>query len=669
MAITHILSATTPDDPAYEIRPSHWNSAHAQLLTISGNTAGQSTYSGTNLVFEGGANATLSINGNTLVFSGGAGAAGNTGYISGGTTNASLGTVLFNNANGVSFGVDGQTVTASIASSLTNIRVSAGTTSNLLSAVTLADSNGISFGLNAGTVTAQHNALTSQSNQAFSADASSTFQTLTFQNSNGVSFSNNAGALRITHDLAGTSTGFAGANISGSMTHNSAGLNLSLSVAAPGAAAENNWFTLLGNVAGNSSASGSTIGLQGGNNITVSGTNNSQIIISAANQTNQTLGLYATGNSTQNSSSTFDARSVTFNAIGAVSMGYSNGSVQVSAPEISSLSATGNASLSSNGVTISIGANAAAISIGGNSTSAGAGYSNISSGTAVLAGGNNITLSQNGASITISAGAGGAGNTLSCFNNMDGWANSTTMQMLQSTSHVQPFILEAALSFAYLRIPMSLSNAASSTGVTTGNSSWSYGHTRSHNFVIYSRGVGASSLSLQSVASTQLTDQQSIQVSANANSTQFSYTNRATYQMSTGPVGFTHDYSSSAASLNFHTSGMTANTGLKMMEFPWATSLAAGDYWLAYGVSSSTASQYTAQGTRLFQIMSNYGMSQPNLAFGTIGAATNSSVGPYYGLGSVTTSGAAGTTASIPISAISTSGSHNKMFFQLCRIA
>jgi hypothetical protein len=52
----------------------------------------------------------------------------------------------------------------------------------------------------------QHPAwLTTQSGQAFSADAQSTFQTLVFQDSNGVSFSNNAGSLRVTHGLQYTS--------------------------------------------------------------------------------------------------------------------------------------------------------------------------------------------------------------------------------------------------------------------------------------------------------------------------------------------------------------------------------------------------------------------------------------------------------------------------------
>jgi hypothetical protein len=120
-----------------------------------------------------------------------------------------------------------------------------------------------------------------QSNQAFSAGAaSSAFQTLVFQDSQNISWSNNAGSVRITHNLAGTSTGFTGANISGSMTHDSSGLALSLSVAAPGAAAENNWMNLLGaNTAGNTTASGSTIGLSGVN-MTLSGTNNSQIVFS-----------------------------------------------------------------------------------------------------------------------------------------------------------------------------------------------------------------------------------------------------------------------------------------------------------------------------------------------------------------------------------------------------
>jgi hypothetical protein len=71
-------------------------------------------------------------------------------------------------------------------------------------------------------------------------------------------------------------------NLTGTTASNSAGFTLSLSANAPGAAAENNWFNLLGvNTAGNTTASGSTIGLSG-INCTLSGTNGSQIVVSVA---------------------------------------------------------------------------------------------------------------------------------------------------------------------------------------------------------------------------------------------------------------------------------------------------------------------------------------------------------------------------------------------------
>jgi hypothetical protein len=61
-ATTSALSATNL------VRPSDWNSAHNQYVTISGNTSGSSTMSGTNIVFGG-------TNGITLSASSAAGAA------------------------------------------------------------------------------------------------------------------------------------------------------------------------------------------------------------------------------------------------------------------------------------------------------------------------------------------------------------------------------------------------------------------------------------------------------------------------------------------------------------------------------------------------------------------------------------------------------------------
>lgn len=73
------------------------------------------------------------------------------------TAPISAGTVVFSNSNGVTFGQNGSTITASVnagGGGLTNINLSAGTTSNNLSNFVFSNSNGVSFGLNGSTVTA-----------------------------------------------------------------------------------------------------------------------------------------------------------------------------------------------------------------------------------------------------------------------------------------------------------------------------------------------------------------------------------------------------------------------------------------------------------------------------------------------------------------------------------
>jgi hypothetical protein len=60
-ALYHAYTQTVADGTATSVvRPSDWNSAHVQGQTISGNTAGASTFTGTNIIFQGGNNVTLS---------------------------------------------------------------------------------------------------------------------------------------------------------------------------------------------------------------------------------------------------------------------------------------------------------------------------------------------------------------------------------------------------------------------------------------------------------------------------------------------------------------------------------------------------------------------------------------------------------------------------------
>lgn len=141
------------------IGASDWNSGHAQLATLAGNTAGVSSLSGTNIVIAGGNNLTVSgiqgANAATISLSGGTVSAAPVNF-SAGTASGNLGSVVFSNSNNVSFGLDGSTITASasIATSLSDINLSAGSTSNNLSAAVFSNSNNVSFGLNGSTITA-----------------------------------------------------------------------------------------------------------------------------------------------------------------------------------------------------------------------------------------------------------------------------------------------------------------------------------------------------------------------------------------------------------------------------------------------------------------------------------------------------------------------------------
>lgn len=293
--VTHALSMTKADNPAYQNRPSHWNQTHAVTLDVQA-TEVSGAFSNANGISFGlsdtritashnaltsqsnqaasAANGsftfqTLSFsNANGLSFGTSAGPALTGSYtvpstaglisninVSAGTTSNNLSALTFSNANGVTFGLDGSTLTASVAvggGGLTNIRLSAGTTSNLLSAVTFANSNGVSFGIDASTVTAS--VATSLTNIRVSAGTTSNLlSAITFSNANGISFGIDASTITASHNaLTSQSTQYLA-------------------------------ITLGGNTAGTTSfhaTDNATIFLHGGNNITLSG-NGSTITISA----------------------------------------------------------------------------------------------------------------------------------------------------------------------------------------------------------------------------------------------------------------------------------------------------------------------------------------------------------------------------------------------------
>lgn len=124
------------------------------VVNVSGGTTSNALTAFASLVFGDANNVSFGLNGSTITAS--AGVAGPSGIaLSAGTTLASTGTVVFSNSNGISFGLNGNTVTAAVAGAgPAAINISAGTTSNFSSAFTFDDANGVSFGLNNGHLTA-----------------------------------------------------------------------------------------------------------------------------------------------------------------------------------------------------------------------------------------------------------------------------------------------------------------------------------------------------------------------------------------------------------------------------------------------------------------------------------------------------------------------------------
>ena len=129
-----------------------------------------------------------------------------------------------------------------------------------------------------------------------------------------------------------------------------------------------------------------------GGGITVSSNTGQRVDLSVAAQTNQSLGMYAVQNTTgQSSSTTMDARTLSIAGDGAVSVGYSGGSLRISAPTQTVQTQ-----------------NLHNVTLSGNTAGA---MAQISSGTMTLAGGSNITLSQAGNAVTIHGGAGTGSDT------------------------------------------------------------------------------------------------------------------------------------------------------------------------------------------------------------------------------------------------------------------
>jgi len=124
------------------------NSAYSSGVAIQG--SGTSVVGTGTVQFANSNGVTFGLNGSTITAS----AVSGPSIQGSGTDVVSAGTVQFANSNGVTFGLNGSTMTASVAVSAPNVTFSAGTASIATGSVVFASSNGISFGLTSNTITA-----------------------------------------------------------------------------------------------------------------------------------------------------------------------------------------------------------------------------------------------------------------------------------------------------------------------------------------------------------------------------------------------------------------------------------------------------------------------------------------------------------------------------------
>jgi len=274
-----------------------------------------------------------------------------------------------------------------------------------------------------------------------------------------------------------------------------------------------------------------------------------------------------------------------------------------------------------------------------------------------FAGSGGASVGMSNGSVVISAPAGGGGGaTLSKWAWPNLQFNNQTQQFLQSTFVVWPFMAEE-VSFDWLRFAKSVSMASTSFA-STANTTFSFNQAETHRLVMYSRGTGASSQSLQSVMSTSASIGFSLNVYyGSATNTSQGHTMGITYPMSTGTSSFSTQYNTSNLSIfAISTGNNTRLTGMKMFDIAWASSLTNGEYFMAYNVSTASTTQGTnLSGARL--LMSNIGMSMPNNTIGLFGSPNSNTIQWQSGMGSFTTVGGA-TTGSMGFSNISSSASH-----------
>lgn len=300
---------------------------------------------------------------------------------------------------------------------------------------------------------------------------------------------------------------------------------------------------------------------------------------------------------------------------------------------------------------------------------------NISAGTTsnnvsqlVFSNANGVSFGLDGSTITATINPSAAA-VESYYRNIDVWQGTgNTLTLGGSSNFVQPFNLPYDISISYLRVLLSNSFGSTTLG-STQNTTIAMRQTQTWFANIYSAGTGANSFSLQQVAGSQATMVMGISHTLGANTNQQTVSQAISYPVTGSSATFGTSYNP-GASINVSTTQLTQFNTNRFLDIPFATSLPAGAYWIAFQRSTATATTGGTQFTGCTHNNSYYFVTQFNSNFAQYGNASNVSTNNLQpGLGYWSTNANGSTSVSLALSHISTVASQPQIPFQFLRFA
>jgi hypothetical protein len=681
-----------------------------------------------------------SITSGTIVFTN---ANGVSFSINGQTLSASVAAVSSLSATGiVSISSNGNTI--SIGAPVQSINFSAGTTSNNLTNVVLSNSNGVSFGLNGSTITGSVAAQSAQTQNVVVPSAgtqTATSGTVIFSNSNGFSFGmSNSSVITASYTVPTQTVQTIGLYALGNTTQNSsttldarsisfqgAGIasvgysNGSVVISVPSGGGAGDGVNILAagtqtaNTTGSvlfSNSNGISFGMSNSSVITASfnGTLNSVVFSNANNitfgsagnttitasysQSNQNISLFALGNTTQNSSTVLGANVVSFNGLGIITAGYSNGSIQISAIQSNQTQSNiqavyDGANSISTGTIRFTNANGVSFSVNGQTISGSVAAQTVQT-IGLYALGNTTqnssttldarTLSFNAiGNITVGFSNGSIQLSYPIINTLNDYERepliaTTGVNMSIGSWYFEPFIIPAYISGGRINRIIGFGAATNNMLMATSSASFSSATvgTRSINvsymnsLALYQLGTGTNSTRLESLWSNTFSFglAQSVSVSTDGGSS-VHVTNAATlsyiasinsagsYTTTTLAASTNTSSASAAMACSAVTGGVSSIinmlSNIVIIPVGFNTTISAGNYWLAQAWTGGTTTAGTV-GTA-FTYSQNINLSAAAQGFKLWGQTTNVQLMP--GAGNFTTTSAS-PMATVPFASIVT---------------